>query len=86
MMSASLISVGFENAVMAERIVAIVAPDAAPVRRLKDEARRHNKLIDATNGRRTRAVLVMDSDHVVLASLQPLTLIQRAQDARGGAA
>ena len=84
-MGASLISVGFENAVMAERIVAIVSPDAAPVRHLKDEARRHNKLIDATNGRRTRAVLITDSDHVILASLQPLTLIQRVQELRGAA-
>lgn len=84
-MSVSLISVGFENVVMAERIVAIVSPDAAPVRRLKDEARRHNKLIDATNGRRTRAVLITDSDHVILASVQPLTLIQRVQELRGTA-
>ena len=80
-----LISLGFENAVMAERIVAIVSPDAAPVRRLKDEARRHNKLIDATNGRRTRTVVITDSDHVILASLQPLTFMQRVQDVRGAA-
>ncbi len=78
-----LISLGFDNAVMVERIVAIVSPDAAPIRRLKDEARRHNKLIDATNGRRTRTVLITDSDHVILASLQPPTLIQRVQELRG---
>ena len=80
---APLVNVGFDNAVMAERIVAIVSPDAAPVRRLKEEARRHNKLIDATNGRRTRAVLIADSDHVILVSLQPLTVIQRVQELRG---
>ena len=78
-----LISLGFDNAVMAERIVAIVSPDAAPIRRLKDEARRHNKLVDATNGRRARTVLITDSDHVILASVQPLTLMQRVQEMRG---
>lgn len=79
----TLISLGFDNAVMAERIVAIVSPDAAPIRRLKDEARRHNKLVDATNGRRTRTVLITDSDHVILAGVQPLTLMQRVQEVRG---
>ena len=83
MTSAGLVNLGFENALVADRVVAVVSPDAAPIRRLKEEARRHNKLIDATNGRRTRAVVVTDSDHIVLTSLQPLTLIQRLQDMRG---
>ena len=80
MSTQALVSVGFENAVMADRIVAVVSPDAAPIRRLINEARRHAKVIDATNGRRTRTVLITDSDHVILASLQPLTMIQRVQE------
>ena len=72
-----VIPLGYDNALIAERIVAIVQPLANPVRRLKDEARRHNKLIDATNGRRTRSVVITDSDHVVLTSVEPRRLIQR---------
>ncbi len=72
-----LIPLGYDNAIVAERIVAIVQPLANPVRRLKEEARRHNKLVDATNGRRTRSVIITDTDHVVLSSLEPRRLIQR---------
>jgi hypothetical protein len=72
-----VISLGYDNAIIAERVVAVVQPLANPVRRLKEEARRHNKLIDATNGRRTRAVIITDSDHVVLASVEPRRLIER---------
>lgn len=72
-----VIPLGHDNAIIAERVVAVVQPLANPVRRLKDEARRHNKLIDATNGRRTRSVIVTDSDHVVLSSLEPRRLIER---------
>ena len=72
-----LISLGFNNVVVKDRIVAVVSPDAAPMKRLKNEAKRNNKLIDATSGRRTRAVIVTDSDHVILASIQPDTIAQR---------
>ena len=75
-----LIPLGHDNAVVAERVVAVVQPLANPVRRLKDEARRHNKLIDATNGRRTRSVIITDSDHVVLSSLEPRRVLQRLAD------
>ena len=75
-----VIPLGHDNAIIAERVVAVVQPLANPVRRLKDEARRHNKLIDATNGRRTRSVIVTDSDHVVLSSLEPRRLIERLSD------
>ena len=75
-----LINIGFNNAVSLRRIVAVVGPDAALVKRLKEEARRQNKLIDATNGRRTRAVIITDSDHVVLTSVQPETVAQRIED------
>ena len=79
----SLLNVGFDNAIAAERIVAVVAADPSPIRRLREAAGRHQKLIDATNGRRTRTVIVTDSDHVVLSSLQLQTLTQRLADLRG---
>ena len=76
-MGATFVNVGFDNAVAVERIVAIVSSDPSPVRRLREAAGRGQKLIDATNGRRTRTVIITDSDHVVLSSLQPATLAQR---------
>jgi len=75
-----LVNLGFSNVVMLKRIVAVVSSDAAPAKRLKEEARRSNKLIDATNGRRTRAVIVTDSDHVILSSIQPETVAQRIEE------
>lgn len=74
-----LINLGFNNAVMSARIVAIVSSNAAPIKRLKDEARRQNKLIDATNGRLTRSVIIADSDHVILSSIQPETIALRIE-------
>ena len=66
-----LINVGFGNMISSERLVSIVTPDSAPVKRLIQEAKSKGLLIDATYGRKTRAVLIMDSDHVVLSSIQP---------------
>ena len=77
-----LLNIGFDNAVALERIVAIVAADPSPIKRLREEAARHQKLIDATNGRRMRTVIVTDSDHVVLSSLQPGTVMQRIAELR----
>ena len=79
-----LLNVGFDNIVSAERIVAVVSADPSPIKRLREEASRHQKLIDATNGRRTRTVIITDSDHVVLSSLQPATVAQRLLELRGG--
>ena len=76
-MTARVLNIGFDNAVVAERVVAVVAADPSPIKRLRDAALRHGKLIDATNGRRTRTVIVTDSDHVVLSSLQTETMVQR---------
>ena len=76
-MTVTLLNVGFDNAVAAERIVAIVSAEPSPIRRLREAADRHQKLVDATNGRRTRTVIITDSDHVVLSSLQPETVAQR---------
>ena len=78
------LNVGFDNAVAAERIIAVVAADSSPIKRLREAASRHQKLIDATNGRRTRTVIVTDSDHVVLSSLQPETVSQRLAELRSG--
>lgn len=75
-----LLNIGFNNVVVLKRIIAVASSDAAPIKRLKEEARRNNKLIDATNGRKTRAVIITDSDHVILSSIQPETIAQRIED------
>lgn len=72
-----LINIGFGNIASASRIISIVSPESQPIKRLIKIARDENKLIDATYGRRTRAVIVMDSDHVILSSVQPETVSQR---------
>ena len=74
-----LLNVGFGNMVSAGRIVAVIAPDSAPVNRMVQEARDDGHLIDATAGRRTRAVLMMDTGHVVLSAVQPETIAGRLQ-------
>ncbi len=73
-----LINIGFGNMIAAERIVAVVSPDSAPVKRLVQEARDAKRIVDATQGRRTRAVIVTDSGHVVLSAIQPETVAGRA--------
>ena len=72
-----LINIGFGNMVSAGRLIAIVSPESAPIKRMVQEARDRGVLIDATYGRRTRAVLIMDSDHIVLSALQPETVAGR---------
>lgn len=72
-----LINIGFGNIVSANRVIAIVSPESAPIKRIITEAREGEKLIDATYGRRTRAVIVMDSGHVVLSAIQPETVANR---------
>lgn len=72
-----MINVGFGNIVVAGRVIAIVAPDSAPIKRIIQEARERGSLIDATYGRRTRAVVITDSGHVVLSAVQPETVAQR---------
>ena len=76
-MSPTLINIGFGNSVVSKRVIAIISPGAAPIRRLRDEARDDKRLIDATQGRRTRSVLITDSNHVILSSVQSETLAQR---------
>ncbi len=76
-MKTILLSIGFGNAVIAQRIIAVVTPASASGKRLRDEARDGNKLIDATHGRKTRSILIMDSNHVILSAMQPETLSNR---------
>ncbi|ANC76806.1 regulator of extracellular matrix RemA (YlzA/DUF370 family) [Fictibacillus halophilus] len=72
-----LINIGYGNIVAAHRIIAVVSPESAPIKRLITVAREKNMLIDATYGRRTRAVVVTDSDHVILSAVQPETVAHR---------
>ena len=72
-----LINIGFGNIVSANRIISIVSPESAPIKRIIQDARDRGSLIDATYGRRTRAVIVMDSDHVILSAIQPETVSHR---------
>ncbi|MBC7322508.1 MAG: DUF370 domain-containing protein [Acetomicrobium sp.] len=72
-----LVHIGFGNVVVANRIIAIIHPDSSPVKRLKDEAKERGQLIDATQGRKTRAVILTDSNHVILSAIQPETIAHR---------
>ncbi|HHT42024.1 MAG TPA: DUF370 domain-containing protein [Firmicutes bacterium] len=76
-MGIQLINIGFGNIVAANRIVAIVSPESAPIKRMVQEARERGMLIDATYGRRTRAVIIADSDHIILSAVQPETVAHR---------
>ncbi len=72
-----IINIGFGNVVSASRVIAIVSPGSSPIKRLRDEASERGKLIDATQGRKTRAIIITDSDHVILSALQVETITQR---------
>ena len=76
-MEQTLLNIGFGSSVVVERVVAIVSPNSAPMKRLKDDAREEKRLVDATHGRKTRAIIVMDSNHVVLSAIQSETISQR---------
>ena len=75
-----LISIGFGSTVCAERILAVIAPESAPIKRLIQEARERGMLIDASFGRKTKSVLLMDTDHVILASVSPEILSARMEE------
>ncbi len=81
-----LINIGFGNIVSASRIIAIVSPESAPIKRLISESRERGILIDATYGRRTRAVIVTDSSHIILSAVQPETVKHRLQSSDNQAA
>ena len=79
-----LLNVGFGNTVMAERIIAVINTGSSPARKLKEVAKKDGKLVDVTEGRRTRSILVMDSNHVILSSVQSDTISQRLQAIQQG--
>lgn len=79
-MAQKLLHVGFGNMVVAERVVALISPDSAPIRRLKDEAREAGLLVDVTQGRKTRSILITDSRHVILSAIQPETITARFEE------
>lgn len=83
-MAIQLVNIGFGNIANANRLLAIVGPDSAPVKRIVQEARERAQLIDATYGRRTRAVIVMDSGHVILSAVQPETVAHRIEETKTG--
>jgi len=72
-----LVNIGFGNVVAASRVVAIVTPGSAPMKRLREEAKKTGRLVDATEGRRTRSIIVTDSNHIVLSAIQAETITQR---------
>ncbi len=75
-------NIGFNNAVAGDKIVAVVASEAAPMKRLREEARRQGRLVDATNGRKTRAIIITDSNHIILSGIEPQTLAERMEKIR----
>ena len=79
-----LLNLGYGNLVVAARVVAIVSPQSAPMRRLREEASARGKLVDATQGRRTRSIIVLDSDHVVLSAVNPETIAARLEQGEEG--
>jgi hypothetical protein len=73
----NLVNIGYGNMVMSSKVVAVLSPESAPMRRLKDDARERKMLLDATQGRKTRSIIITDSDHVILSAVQVETLMQR---------
>ncbi|MDM8525184.1 DUF370 domain-containing protein [Desulfococcaceae bacterium HSG8] len=84
-MEQNLLNIGFGSTVVAERVVAIVLPNSAPMKRLKNEAKDERRLVDATHGRRTRSVIIMDSNHIILSAIQAETISQRYEILRSRA-
>lgn len=83
-MSSGLVHVGYGNMVSSGRVIAIVGTSSAPIRRIRDEAREAGRLIDATNGRKARSILVMDSGHVVISAIQAETIASRIEGGDDG--
>lgn len=83
-MEIQLINIGFGNIVSANRIVAIVSPESAPIKRIISDAKERGQLIDATYGRRTRAVIITDSSHIILSAIQPETVAHRFMGNKDG--
>ncbi|MGV1098465.1 DUF370 domain-containing protein [Thiovibrio sp. JS02] len=76
-MDQRMINVGFGNAVLASRVLAVVNPKSSPMKKMREEAKEQKRLIDVTEGRRTRSIIILDSNHIVLSSVQPETITMR---------
>jgi hypothetical protein len=76
-MANQLVNIGYGNMVMASKVVAVLSPESAPMRRIKEDAKERKTLLDATQGRKTRSIIITDSDHVILSAVQVETLMQR---------
>jgi regulator of extracellular matrix RemA (YlzA/DUF370 family) len=81
-----LVNIGFGNVISARRVIAVVSPGSLPIKKMREEAKGRGKLIDATEGRKTRSIIITDSDHVVLSALLVETIAQRIANPLGGAA
>lgn len=82
-MKTNLLNIGFGNVVSTSRIVAIINPGSSPIKKLREEARQRGKLIDATEGKKMRSIIITDSDHVILSAIQVETLVQRISGLEG---
>ena len=81
-MPAKMLNVGFGNSVVVDRVLAIVNPTSSPMKRLREDARQAGRLVDATQGRRTRSIIITDSSHVILSAVQTETMVQRFEQVR----
>jgi len=79
-----LINIGFGNVISSKRVVAVVGPGSSPMKKMREEARGRGKLIDATEGRKTRSIIITDSDHIILSALQVETIAQRVSNSAAG--
>lgn len=79
-----LVNIGFGNVVASSKVVSIVTPGSAPMKRIREEAKKSGKLVDATQGRRTRSIIITDSNHIILSALQAETITQRFLEGKGG--
>jgi len=79
-----LVNIGFGNVVAAAKVVSIVTPGSAPMKRIREEAKKAGKLVDATQGRRTRSIIITESNHIILSALQAETITQRFLEGKGG--
>jgi regulator of extracellular matrix RemA (YlzA/DUF370 family) len=81
-MKTVLVNIGFGNVISAGRVVAVVNPNSSPIKKLREEAKDRGKLIDATEGKKTRSIIVTDSDHIILSAIQVETIAQRISESR----
>jgi regulator of extracellular matrix RemA (YlzA/DUF370 family) len=84
MLQNNLVNIGYGNMVMASKVVAVLSPESAPMRRLREEAKDRKMLLDATQGRKTRSIIITETDHVILSAVQVETLMQRFSGRGGG--